>query len=79
MDKLHFEGVTRLYVARAIVKMSNGKQLPMVELRGPKNVGVGCEIALRKGFQPYARSEGATDRKHFTEYIFYPHSKQNFD
>jgi hypothetical protein len=72
-DKIHFEHATRLYVARAIAKTPLGQQPPLVEVRGPNNDGVWCEIRFREGFVPYARSEGATDRQHFTEYIYYPH------
>lgn len=72
-EKLHFEDSTRLYVARAVAKVPKGKTPPLVVVRGPKQKGgVWCDIILVKGSSKlYARSEGATEREHFTEHIIY--------
>ena len=80
-ETIGFEYSTRVFVTRAVSKSPSGVESPLAPERGPMHDGVWCNVWYRTGdlnTEPaYARSEGATKREFFNEYIYYPNDSRN--
>lgn len=71
-DAAHFEHSTQPYVVESIVKLPPGATAEREIARGPRGDGFWLHIEERAGITPYARAEGAVNRREFVEYTYYP-------
>jgi hypothetical protein len=71
-DAAHFEHSTQPYVVESIVKLPPGAKTEREIARGPRADGFWLHVEQREGITPYARAEGAVNRREFLEYTYYP-------
>lgn len=71
-DAAHFEHSTQPYVVESIVKLPPGAKTEREIARGPRPDGFWLHVEQREGITPYARAEGAVNRREFLEYTYYP-------
>ncbi|WP_442481603.1 hypothetical protein [Aeoliella sp. SH292] len=71
-DAAHFEHSTQPYVVESIVKLPPGATAEREVARGPRSDGFWLHVEEREGITPYARAEGAVNRREFVEYTYYP-------
>jgi hypothetical protein len=71
-DASHFEHSTQPYVVESIVKLPPGADPEREIARGPRPDGFWLHVEEREGITPYARAEGAANRREFVEYTYYP-------